>query len=96
MSARIVWYGGESINFVAWVLWPIAPSGRLNSDPTVFRSDMKTGRAVQSTWSASNFVTLGFGAGLMALAALEIRSGIVQASRRPTSAQDSSVSGDVA
>jgi hypothetical protein len=66
----------------------------LNTEPAVFRSDMKAGRAVQSTWGASNFMALGLGAGLMVLAALEIRSGIVRASRQPTPAQDISVGGE--
>jgi hypothetical protein len=60
----------------------------LNTEPAVFRSDMSEGRAVQSTWGASNFVALGLGAGLMVLAALEIRSGIERGSRQPTPAQD--------
>jgi hypothetical protein len=45
----------------------------LNTEPPLFQCDIKAGRAVQSSWGASNFVALGLGAGLMALAAL--RSG---------------------
>jgi hypothetical protein len=68
----------------------------LNTEPAVFRSDMKAGRVVQSSRGASNFVALGLAAGLMALATLEIRSEIARASRRPTSAHDLPTSGDAA
>ncbi len=66
----------------------------LNSEPDVFRSDMRAGRVVQASRGAGPFVALGLAAGLMVLAALEIRSDIVRASRRPTSAQDLPASGD--
>jgi hypothetical protein len=68
----------------------------LNTEPSVFRSDMSVGRAVQPRWGASNFVALGLAASLMALAALELRPAAMRATRDSTSPEGVSAGEDMA
>jgi hypothetical protein len=68
----------------------------LNTESSVLRSDMKIGRAVQSSRGASNFVALGLAAGLMALAALELRPVTMRATRDSTPPEGISAGEDMA